>query len=108
MQFAITGAPAAPMPSRVSAWGVYDVFTVKDGEQIFLSAVSDRQWEIFCRIFGFDDLKSDLRFLTNNDRVRERAALVPILRARLKHYSAARKCSKRMACLMPLSSDQKI
>jgi crotonobetainyl-CoA:carnitine CoA-transferase CaiB-like acyl-CoA transferase len=23
---------------------VYDVFTVKDGEQIFLAAVSDAQW----------------------------------------------------------------
>jgi len=36
MQFAVTGKPAAPMPNRVSAWGIYDVFTVKDGEQVFL------------------------------------------------------------------------
>jgi crotonobetainyl-CoA:carnitine CoA-transferase CaiB-like acyl-CoA transferase len=89
MQYAITGVPAAPMPSRHSAWGVYDVFTVKNGEQIFLSAVSDRQWEVFCRIFEFDDLKADARFASNNDRVRERSSLVPILRARLKNYSAA-------------------
>ena len=27
MQFAATGQAAAPMPSRISAWGVYDVFT---------------------------------------------------------------------------------
>ncbi|MGH6638121.1 MAG: CaiB/BaiF CoA transferase family protein, partial [Polaromonas sp.] len=26
MQFAVTGEPAAPMPSRISAWAVYDVF----------------------------------------------------------------------------------
>jgi crotonobetainyl-CoA:carnitine CoA-transferase CaiB-like acyl-CoA transferase len=31
MQFAVTGQPAAPMPSRISAWAVYDVFTVRDG-----------------------------------------------------------------------------
>src|SRR6185369_15765340 len=37
MQFAITGRAAAPMPSRISAWGIYDVFSVKDGEQIFLA-----------------------------------------------------------------------
>lgn len=28
MQYAITGKPAAPMPERISAWGIYDVFTV--------------------------------------------------------------------------------
>jgi crotonobetainyl-CoA:carnitine CoA-transferase CaiB-like acyl-CoA transferase len=36
MQFQVTGQAAAPMPERISAWGVYDVFTVKGGEQIFL------------------------------------------------------------------------
>jgi crotonobetainyl-CoA:carnitine CoA-transferase CaiB-like acyl-CoA transferase len=41
MQFAVTGKAADPMPGRISAWGVYDVFTVKDGEQIFLAVVSD-------------------------------------------------------------------
>ena len=39
LQYAISGKAAAPMPDRISAWGVYDVFTVKDGEQIFLAAV---------------------------------------------------------------------
>ncbi|MEY2685902.1 MAG: hypothetical protein RL375_100, partial [Pseudomonadota bacterium] len=28
LQFAVTGQPAAPMPSRIGAWGVYDVFAV--------------------------------------------------------------------------------
>ncbi len=49
MQFAVTGQPAAPMPSRISAWAVYDVFTVRDGEQIFLAVVSDTQWAISAR-----------------------------------------------------------
>ena len=30
MQYAVTGQAAKPMPSRISAWGVYDVFTVAD------------------------------------------------------------------------------
>ena len=47
LQYAMTGQPAAPMPFRISAWGVYDVFDVKDGEQIFLNAVSDAQWRCF-------------------------------------------------------------
>ena len=43
VQFAITVTPAAPMPGRISAWAVYDVFTVKNNEQIFLSVASDTQ-----------------------------------------------------------------
>jgi crotonobetainyl-CoA:carnitine CoA-transferase CaiB-like acyl-CoA transferase len=88
LQYAVTGVPAEPMPNRISAWGVYDVFTVKNGEQIFLSAVSDKQWDVFCRILNLQDLKADPKYLTNNDRVRERPQLLPILRERLKAYSA--------------------
>ena len=89
MQFAATGQAADPMPSRISAWGVYDVFTVKDGAQIFLAAVSDKQWGIFCQAFALDDLLADPRLATNNDRVRARAWMMPILRERLATYSAA-------------------
>ncbi len=89
LQYAITGEPAAPMPDRISAWAVYDVFTVKDGEQIFLSAVSDAQWATFCDLLGFDDLKADPRYHDNNARVRLRPELMPILRERLASRSAA-------------------
>jgi crotonobetainyl-CoA:carnitine CoA-transferase CaiB-like acyl-CoA transferase len=89
LQYAITGKPAAPMPDRISAWAVYDVFTVKDGEQIFLAAVSDAQWATFCDALGFADLKADPRFATNNDRVRQRPVMMPVLRERLAHHSAA-------------------
>ncbi len=89
MQFAVTGKPAAPMPGRISAWAVYDVFTVKDGAQIFLAAVSDTQWKIFCDAFGFADLYADPRLKTNNDRVQAREWLIPLLRERLAAHSAA-------------------
>ena len=89
MQFAVTGKPAAPMPARISAWAIYDVFKVKDGEQIFLAVVSDTAWAIFCDAFGFADLKDDPRLTSNNDRVRAREWMMPILRERLAAYSAA-------------------
>jgi len=88
MQFQVTGQAAAPMPERISAWAVYDVFTVKDGEQIFLSAVSDTQWKIFCEAFGFNDLFADERLQNNNARVMARDWMIPELRERLKGYSA--------------------
>lgn len=89
LQYAMTGKAAAPMPARISPWAVYDVFTVKNGEQIFISAVSDAQWTTFCEVFGFTDLKADPRLTSNNDRVRERPTLLPVLRERLAHYSAS-------------------
>jgi len=88
LQYAITGAAAAPMPERISAWAVYDVFTVRDG-QIFLAAVSDAQWAVFCDAFGFDDLKAAAHLATNNDRVIARPELLPELRARLQSYTVA-------------------
>ena len=88
-QFAVTGKPAAPMPSRVSAWAVYDVFTVKDEEQIFLAAVSDTQWALMCEEFGFADLKADERLGSNNARVQARDWMMPELRKRFADFSAA-------------------
>jgi crotonobetainyl-CoA:carnitine CoA-transferase CaiB-like acyl-CoA transferase len=89
MQYQVTGQAAAPMPERISAWGVYDVFTVKNGEQIFLSAVSDTQWTVFCEVLGFADLFADPRLPNNNERVKARDWLIPELRTRLEHYTAA-------------------
>ena len=89
MQYAVTGKPAAPMPDRISSWALYDVFTVKDGEQIFLAAVSDAQWVIFCDAMGYADLKANPQLATNNDRVRARPTLMPDLRQRLANHSAA-------------------
>jgi crotonobetainyl-CoA:carnitine CoA-transferase CaiB-like acyl-CoA transferase len=89
MQYAVTGQAASPMPDRISAWAVYDVFTVKDGEQIFLAAVSDAQWVTFCTALGFLDLLAEPNFATNNQRVNARPALMPVLRERLALRSAA-------------------
>jgi crotonobetainyl-CoA:carnitine CoA-transferase CaiB-like acyl-CoA transferase len=87
MQFAVTGQAAAPMPARISAWGIYDVFQVKDEAQIFLAVVTDTAWAIFCEAFGFADLQADARLRTNNDRVRHRDWMMPLLRERLADRS---------------------
>ena len=89
MQFAVTGKPAVPMSTRMTSWGVYDVFTVNDGAQIFLAVVTDTQWAIFCDAFGFADLKADPALATNNDRVRARPTLLPLLAERFAGRDAA-------------------
>jgi len=89
LQFAVTGKAAAPMPEKISPWGIYDVFKVKDEAQIFLAVVGDTQWRVFCEAFGFDDLFADTRLTTNNDRVLARPWMMPLLRARLADHGAA-------------------
>ncbi len=88
LQFAMTGKHPAPMPARDNPWAVYDVFTVKNGEQIFLAAVSDAQWVTFCDALGFADLRSDASLATNNQRVSVRPTLLATLRERLADRSA--------------------
>jgi crotonobetainyl-CoA:carnitine CoA-transferase CaiB-like acyl-CoA transferase len=89
LQFAMTGRHPQPMPARDNPWAVYDVFTVQGGEQIFLAAVSDAQWQVFCDALGFADLKADPLLATNNDRVKCRPQLLATLRERLAGRSAA-------------------
>ncbi len=103
MQYALTGSPAAPMPSRISAWGLYDVFSVGPGgsEQIFLAAVSDSQWSQLCREFGFADLADDARLAGNNARVRARDWLLPLLRERFALFGAAELGRRFEACGLP-------
>ncbi|MEG0920953.1 MAG: CaiB/BaiF CoA-transferase family protein [Comamonas sp.] len=90
MQYAVTGEAAEPMPNRISAWSVYDVFTVKNNEQIFLAAVSDAQWRTMCSAFGWSDLQANPAYASNNERVRARPTLLPDLRARLADMDVQR------------------
>ncbi|MFN3864258.1 MAG: CaiB/BaiF CoA transferase family protein [Erythrobacter sp.] len=79
-QFAVTGSPAAPMPARVSAWAIYDVFETRD-EPVFIGVVTDALWEKFCRLFKLDALWADESLRENNARVAARDRIIPEIRA---------------------------
>lgn len=76
---AISQELVPPMPARVSAWAVYRVFQLADGEQVFVGITSDKHWENFCTVFGRGDLLADERLNTNNSRIAERDWLLPEL-----------------------------
>jgi crotonobetainyl-CoA:carnitine CoA-transferase CaiB-like acyl-CoA transferase len=80
-QKAVTGEAARPMPVRISAWAIYDVFETADSEQVFVGVVSDAQWKSFCRVFGRDAWAADAALALNNQRVKARDRLMPELRA---------------------------
>ncbi|EIZ80492.1 l-carnitine dehydratase bile acid-inducible protein f [Novosphingobium sp. Rr 2-17] len=79
-QFAVTGQAAAPMPARISAWAIYDVFETKD-EPIFIGVVSDVLWAKFCALFQLDELWADESLRANNERVLARDRILPQVRA---------------------------
>lgn len=80
MQFAVTGKAAAPMPNRVAAWAIYDVFDTADGSQVFVGVVSDGQWAAFCTEFGLDGLLADRALGSNRARVLARDRFMPLVR----------------------------
>ena len=85
-QFQMTGEPAPPMPSRVSAWSVYDVFTLADDEQLFIGATSDKQFQTLCRVINRPDLAEDEALATNAQRVALRPELLKWLGDTLMHH----------------------
>lgn len=87
-QFASTGKPAAPMPARVSAWAIYDVFETRD-DPIFIGVVTDALWEKFCALFGLDAMWADTGLRKNNDRVLARDRIMPEIRALIAGFTRA-------------------
>ncbi len=88
-QKAVTGEAARPMPVRISAWAIYDVFETADGEQVFVGVVSDSLWEKFCKAFGLAELAASEEFRTNSQRVLARDTLLPQVRDLFKRYTKA-------------------
>lgn len=87
-QFAVTGKPAAPMPARISAWAIYDVFETQD-LPVFIGVVSDSLWEKFCALLGFDDLWADESIRANNQRVLARDRILPVVREKVAGFTRA-------------------
>lgn len=103
MQKAVTGKSAAPMPSRLSAWAVYDVFTTRENEQVFIGVVSDTQWKSFCEAFGLHDFAHSEKLLTNTQRVQSRDLIFPAIRSCIASMSKEEVMAKCEAAGLPFS-----
>ena len=79
-QKSVTGIAAQPMPARTSAWAIYDVFDTMDDDKVFVGVVSDTQWPIFCKAFGFTDWLDDESLNQNGNGVERRDEIIPRVR----------------------------
>jgi formyl-CoA transferase len=100
-QFQMTGEVPPPFPARVSAWSVYDTFTVAAGEQLFIGAVSDKQFQVLCQVLERDDLASDPALATNAQRVAVRPRLLERLQETLRHHELEDLCARLQAAGLP-------
>ena len=88
-QKAVTGQAARPMPVRISAWAIYNVFETSDHDHVFVGIVSDSLWEKFCAAFEQQELAANPQYKTNAQRVLARDSLLPRIRELFKTYKKA-------------------
>ena len=100
-QYSMTHEAPPPMPSRVSAWSVYDVFTLAGDEQLFIGAVSDKQFITLCNVLERPDLAAEPQFATNALRVAVRPELLIRLGEILEHHRADELSPKLEAAGIP-------
>ena len=75
----ISKSPIPPMPERVSAWSIYQIFETMD-HPTFVGIISEKHWRALCEAFEQHDwLKRD-EFKTNNDRIKSREILLPLVK----------------------------
>lgn len=75
----VSGIPSQPMPARRRGWAIYEIFVAADGVPIFVGLTSNKHWQIFCRIAGREDLASDERYASNEQRLEHYETLRPIV-----------------------------
>jgi formyl-CoA transferase len=100
-QFEITGEVPPPFPSRVSAWSVYDTFNVAHQEQLFIGAVSDKQFLSLCKVIQRPDLANDPALATNAQRVAVRPELLQRLSESIQQFEINDLCTKLEAAGLP-------
>jgi crotonobetainyl-CoA:carnitine CoA-transferase CaiB-like acyl-CoA transferase len=76
-QECVSGEAPPPMSVRRSAWAIYDVFTIKNDEKLFVGIVSDALWQRFCKEFELLEWAADEGLAYNQGRVDAREWLLP-------------------------------
>ena len=66
----------------------YQLFPTRDGD-LMIAAGNDKLFAALCGVLGLPELAGDPRFLTNPDRVTNRAELVALLEARTRERNSA-------------------
>ena len=80
----------------------YQTFSTRDGD-LMIVAGNDKLFAAFCGALGVPELAADARFLTNPDRVTNRAELVRLLEERTRERGSAELLEALVAAGVPAS-----
>ncbi|MBL8670686.1 MAG: CoA transferase [Alphaproteobacteria bacterium] len=67
----------------------YNTYSCADGQMVILATGNDGHWQRFCAVAGRPELAADPRFASNAQRVRNRAAIEPLLAAIFREQPVA-------------------
>jgi len=85
----------------------YQVFATHDGE-LMIVAGNDKLFARFCDVLGVPELSGDPRFVTNPDRVANRAELIRLLEARTTQRTSGELLEALVAAGVPASPVQDV
>jgi crotonobetainyl-CoA:carnitine CoA-transferase CaiB-like acyl-CoA transferase len=77
----IAGEVPGPQGREHVSFPTYRAFRCADGIEIVVAANTERMWSDLCAALGCGELSADPRFRLNEDRLRHRAELAPLLEA---------------------------
>jgi crotonobetainyl-CoA:carnitine CoA-transferase CaiB-like acyl-CoA transferase len=80
----------------------YQAFPTRDGD-LMIVAGNDKLFVALCGVLGVPELADDPRFLTNPDRVENRAELIPLLEERTRELESAQLLEALVAAGVPAS-----
>ncbi len=89
VQHDLTGVPSVPMPDRIHAWPIYDIFRTRDQEQIFIGVVTDGHWKSFCQTYDLPEFLTNPTLQNATDRIDARGWTVPIVAERIALHDLA-------------------
>jgi crotonobetainyl-CoA:carnitine CoA-transferase CaiB-like acyl-CoA transferase len=88
---------------NIVPYQVFEVAPAPDGskDHVIIAVGNDGQFAKYCQVAGHPEIASDPRFATNQDRVRNRAVLVPLLESIMKRKTKPEWLSSLEAAKVP-------
>jgi crotonobetainyl-CoA:carnitine CoA-transferase CaiB-like acyl-CoA transferase len=105
--FFATGVNPGPTGSAHILTAPYQAFPTKDG-WINVGGANQSNWERIVKVIGRPELADDARFRTNGDRMRNLAALTPLIAERLEARSSSEWIREFEAAGVPVGPVNKI
>lgn len=84
--YSVTGENPPRVGSGHAMAAPYQVFESKD-KPVFIGITNDKNFKEFCQAFKCEELAKDPRFMSGDNRAKNRDVLIPLVQDALKHFT---------------------